>query len=296
MALLGPLLITTALALVGWFVLHLLSARRDRANKKRELRVGYLIEAHRRLESCGHRGGELEAAKLESAVADVQLFGTPQQVKLVQTVVSEFARSKEACIDALLQDLRHDLRAAQRGKAMSRQRLASLARHGRGNMRTIRPMIVPRAKSYMIVLLLHKKTLILARTLEGFPRRFALRPGYRLTTTKRTLLARAIRSQILAEKVRRTSAFQVVPIPGEDCPGTSLTWTDFYDYNHVLAIWRDNSGYVVTPMSGCQGLWWIPAPVGSLNVESATEEAGAALRILLDEEPKKPSPARRRRP
>jgi hypothetical protein len=46
----GPLLITTVIAVGGWFVGPALTARRDRANKRREQRIGYLIQANRRLE------------------------------------------------------------------------------------------------------------------------------------------------------------------------------------------------------------------------------------------------------
>lgn len=109
--LLIPLLVTTVVAIAGWFAAHALTTRRDRANKRREQRIGYLIEAYRRLESCAHRGNHLEFSKMESAVADIQLFGTPRQVGLVQAFVTEFAAGGSASIDALLQDLRRDLRA-----------------------------------------------------------------------------------------------------------------------------------------------------------------------------------------
>jgi hypothetical protein len=52
-----------------------------------------------------------EQGKLESAVADIQLFGTPHQVELVQRFASDFAAKGGASLDALLRDLRTDLRA-----------------------------------------------------------------------------------------------------------------------------------------------------------------------------------------
>jgi hypothetical protein len=116
--LLGPLLITTAVAAGGWFVGHALTARRDRANKRREQRIGYLIEAYRRLESCAHRRDQLDALKFESALADIQLFGTTQQVELVQTLITEFAAGGGAMMDDLLQDLRRDLRGELRLQAV----------------------------------------------------------------------------------------------------------------------------------------------------------------------------------
>jgi hypothetical protein len=74
--LLGPLLVTTAVAIGGWFVAHALTSRRDRSNKQREHRISYLIEAYRSLELCAHRIDNLDCVKLESAVADIQLFGS----------------------------------------------------------------------------------------------------------------------------------------------------------------------------------------------------------------------------
>lgn len=108
--LLGPLLISTSVAVLGWFVGHLLSARRDVVSKRREQRIGYLIEAYRRLESCAHRGDALDVPMFESSVADIQLFGSRRQVELVQEVLTEYAKGGDASIESLLQDLRADLR------------------------------------------------------------------------------------------------------------------------------------------------------------------------------------------
>ena len=98
-------------AVIGGLVVHLLSGRRDRANKRKEQRVTYLIEAYRRLEECSQQFGAADKRKLESAVADIQLFGTPRQVDLVQRFASDFAAKGGASLDDLLSDLRTDLRA-----------------------------------------------------------------------------------------------------------------------------------------------------------------------------------------
>ncbi|HKP04352.1 MAG TPA: hypothetical protein VJU77_13450 [Chthoniobacterales bacterium] len=97
--LLGPLLITTALAVGGWIVGHVLAARRDRANKRREQLIGYLIEAYRRLESSAHRRDQLDASKFESAVA-TQSAGQFQTAEcLVQTLIAEFVAGGGAIMD-----------------------------------------------------------------------------------------------------------------------------------------------------------------------------------------------------
>lgn len=107
--LLGPLLVTTAIAICGWFIVHRLNSRRDRANKQREQRISFLIDAYRRLESCAHRENS-DARSIESAVADIQLFGSPRQVELVQAFVAEFAAQRSASMDEVLRELRRDLR------------------------------------------------------------------------------------------------------------------------------------------------------------------------------------------
>jgi len=106
--------VTAAVAIGGWFIGHALSAKRDSMNQRRERRILYLIEAYRSLESCARRGDDLEVRKLESAVADIQLFGTARQVQLVQDGILEFAAKGETQLDQLLQDLRRDLRSELR--------------------------------------------------------------------------------------------------------------------------------------------------------------------------------------
>lgn len=90
-------------------------------NKAREKQIEHLIEAYRRLEACSNRSypkdgclakQEYDARMktVESAVADVQLLGSPRQVELVQRFAQKFAETKEASLDELLGDMRSDLR------------------------------------------------------------------------------------------------------------------------------------------------------------------------------------------
>ncbi len=110
MDLLIPLLITSAVAIIGWFIVHSLSSNRDRANKRRDLRVQYLIEAWRRLENASNRSDKLRSSDLEAAIADIQLFGSPRQIELAQKFTEDFANTRSAGLDELLEDLRQDLR------------------------------------------------------------------------------------------------------------------------------------------------------------------------------------------
>ncbi|MBW2740339.1 MAG: hypothetical protein JRE64_16175 [Deltaproteobacteria bacterium] len=107
-----PLIITTIVAVVGWYIAHFLSFKRDRANKRRELRIQYLIEAYRRIERAANRPKNFDNNKeLESAISDIQLFGTKKQAKLAEQFAYEIAHKSNASTDELLIDLRQDLRA-----------------------------------------------------------------------------------------------------------------------------------------------------------------------------------------
>jgi hypothetical protein len=103
--------ITAVVVIIGWYVAHFLAGRRDQANKRRDLRVEYLIEAYRRLEFAGNRPlAEDVAPELEKAVADFQLFGTERQVELAQAFAVGFAKQRAYPIDSLLNELRQELR------------------------------------------------------------------------------------------------------------------------------------------------------------------------------------------
>ena len=111
-SLLVPMLITTCVAIIGWWVVHRFSAVRDRANKRRDLRVQYLIDAYRKLENASNRTESIVnyAKEFESAIADIQLFGSPEQVLLARTFALDFASNGTAPLDPLLDSLRKDLR------------------------------------------------------------------------------------------------------------------------------------------------------------------------------------------
>lgn len=109
--LLLTLLIPTLVAVTSWFAGSWLSARRDRTNKSRDLRVHYLIEAYRRLSAATQRQLNAEYfADIDSAIVDVQLFGTPAQIAATQTFARQLAEHREARVDALLASLRDELR------------------------------------------------------------------------------------------------------------------------------------------------------------------------------------------
>jgi len=104
------LMIPLLVAVLGWFIAHRLAAARDRANKRREVQVSYLVDAFRRLGKGVHERVYDYAADFESAILDIQLFGIVIQIESVQNFVKKFAKKGEASLDILLSQLRNDLR------------------------------------------------------------------------------------------------------------------------------------------------------------------------------------------
>jgi hypothetical protein len=86
--------------------------RRDLTGERRKLRVTYLLEAYRRLEGASNRDDPNgRRPDLESAVADIQLLGSPGQVSRARQFATDMARDRSASLDELLFDLRQSLRS-----------------------------------------------------------------------------------------------------------------------------------------------------------------------------------------
>jgi hypothetical protein len=122
--LLIPLLVTTAVAIIGWFSAHALTVQRDRANKRREIRVNALISAYQRLFQCCELQDQSKlyscAEHLEGAIADIQLFENCEQVEAVEAFIDTMIKCKIADIHPLLMLLRRDLRKEIRLPVISR--------------------------------------------------------------------------------------------------------------------------------------------------------------------------------
>jgi hypothetical protein len=109
---LTAILIPTLVAIASWFVGSWLAVERDRANKRRDLRVHYLIEAYRRLAVGANRTTPLpgHVRDIESAIEDIQLFGTEAQISAAQRLSQDVAERGGRLADDLLTILRNDLR------------------------------------------------------------------------------------------------------------------------------------------------------------------------------------------
>lgn len=105
--------VTFFAAVIGWWVAHALTSRRDVANERRKQRLAYLLEAYRKLESCAHpHDPEAIWPAFESAIADIQLLGTIKQVALAQQAAHAVAEHPDqgASLNELLTDIRRVLR------------------------------------------------------------------------------------------------------------------------------------------------------------------------------------------
>lgn len=68
-------IISGGIIILGWFVAHRCSKRRDLANKKREMKIAYLTEAYRTLKRSFVSNDPKEFI---NAIDDIQLFGSKE--------------------------------------------------------------------------------------------------------------------------------------------------------------------------------------------------------------------------
>ncbi len=105
------IIIPILIALFGLILGHQLTLRRDFKNKKKEIRINYLIEAYRKLE----RGAIPNAKKFdkgdfESAIADIQMLGNPEQVNIAYEFAIEASQDNGSKLQKLLENIRMELR------------------------------------------------------------------------------------------------------------------------------------------------------------------------------------------
>jgi len=65
-------IITATITIIGWFYAHKLSRRRDQENKRKELRIKYLIEAWKKLEFASNRKEKFDKVEfIERPLAEI---------------------------------------------------------------------------------------------------------------------------------------------------------------------------------------------------------------------------------
>ena len=104
--------IPALVAVLGWFVAHRFNTYRNRTNKRRDMRVKFLLDAYRKLELAANRKELTIQHKLdfESAMADIQLLGSAQQVEETVACLKQHAAKSNSDVLQILTLLRKDLR------------------------------------------------------------------------------------------------------------------------------------------------------------------------------------------
>ena len=92
--------VTIALAALGWVVVHIFNSKRDLRNRLLELRLGRLYEAFVNLYAFIGEKVTLESVNnLQRALADIQLYGTKQQVEYAHKLQNQLAESSGGNLD-----------------------------------------------------------------------------------------------------------------------------------------------------------------------------------------------------
>lgn len=106
----NDLIIQCIITVIGWIVVYIFAIRQNTQIKKKEDTIEYLIQAWGKLEKASNRKDNRYNTEIETAIADIQLFGTKRQIELAQQFAEEIARNKESSTLELLVLLREDLR------------------------------------------------------------------------------------------------------------------------------------------------------------------------------------------
>ena len=103
------LVIQCILTVIGWIVVYILALRQNTQIKKKEVTIKFLVQDNS------------YNTDIETAIADIQLFGTKRQIELAQQFAEEIARNKESSTLELLILLREDLRKELRLEKVPRK-------------------------------------------------------------------------------------------------------------------------------------------------------------------------------
>jgi len=104
------IIVSVVIAIIGWIVAHYFTSKREVLNKKREIRVAFLIKTYQKLENAIQRSPTEVGPDLESVVGDIQLFGSNKQILLAKEIANDIANNGSADLEGLLKSLRTDLR------------------------------------------------------------------------------------------------------------------------------------------------------------------------------------------
>jgi hypothetical protein len=107
------IILGSLIVVIGWFVVHYFSQKRDATNKRKEIVLDFLIKSYSILanEVSNRNIDTVEKQfKFESLIADLQLFGSSKQVDLAKKIAIEMREKGHSDLDNLINDLRKSLR------------------------------------------------------------------------------------------------------------------------------------------------------------------------------------------
>ncbi len=107
------IIVSVIIAVAGGVMSHQFAAWRDRANKRREYRVGYVIEVFRSLCEVSRRPQSdiLESCdEIDRIVYDIQFLGNDEQIDAAKKLVEDLAEKRSADLSPLVKALRKELR------------------------------------------------------------------------------------------------------------------------------------------------------------------------------------------
>jgi hypothetical protein len=103
---------SSLIIIIGWGIAHWFTSKRDHKNKKREIRLEYLINAYRSIGAAAARNPNSEEFKnLEAGFHDVQLFGSSEQLMFLNEIFVSHSKTGGADLEPLLNSLRLELRS-----------------------------------------------------------------------------------------------------------------------------------------------------------------------------------------
>lgn len=107
------IMLSVIIAVIGWIIAHYFTSKRDVSNKKREIRLNYLIEVYLILTNDLTERGNIDSKKaerIEKIISQVQLLGSKKQAELVKTLADSIGKGEIIEYDTLINSLRDDLR------------------------------------------------------------------------------------------------------------------------------------------------------------------------------------------
>jgi hypothetical protein len=109
-------IIPSILIIGGWFIVNWLTAKRELRNKKREVRIQYLIEAYRSIASAANRGNATsndQKLSIEAAIEDIQLLGNSDQIAALNKMIESSNSNFTEILESLRKELRKELALEQ---------------------------------------------------------------------------------------------------------------------------------------------------------------------------------------